>query len=127
MTDSLGSFALKSLTFVGAILLVISISELMRKSEEAEKYYRSARPLLGQLLSSQAGGEDAPAVPVVELEDRIRLAMSQTALDRGWSFTTLHWMIIAGVTLTFLGSILRIRASPPGARTSDREPDSGQR
>lgn len=125
MTASLGSFASKSLTLVGAILLVISISELMRKSAEAEKYYRSARPLLGQLLSSQAGGEDAPAVPVVGLEDRIRLTMSQITLDRGWSFTILRWLMIAGVTLTVLGLIIGARARPPGARTSNREPDSG--
>lgn len=121
-----------TLRIIGPVLLLVSLSELMRKSAEAEKYYWDASPLIEQLISSQSGGEDAPAVPSVELEDRVRLTMSQIKLDQGWSFTTLRRLVIAGVIITYLGSILDKRWSgsrsvSPGAATAGREPEKGQR
>lgn len=130
MTSCLKTLVRRTLMFVGPVMLLVSTSESLRKSSEAEQYYRSARPLIEKLITSQSGNEDAPSVPVVEFEDRIRFMMSQTKLDGGFSFTTLRWLIIAGVTLTWVGLILDTKeskscATPPGTGATGGEPASG--
>lgn len=121
MTAFLRTLPRRALTIVGVALLVISFPQFIWKSSEAEKHFRSARPLLDQLMSAQSGGEDAPAIPVVELEDRIRLTMAQNELEQGWSITTLRGLVMTGVWMTCLGMTLEkswsgARCTTPGGR-----------
>jgi hypothetical protein len=119
-------------TIIGTMLLVVSLPQLIWKSSEAEKYYSSARPLLEQLVSAQSGGADAPTIPVVEFEDRLRLGMSQAELEQGWSLSTLRRLVVAGLLMTSLGVIVEkdrsgSRSGSPAAAAAGVEPDSGQR
>ena len=114
------------------MLLVVAFPQLMWKASEAEKYYWRARPLLEQLISAQSGGEEAPSIPVVDFEDRVRLALSQNELEQGWSIKTLRLMVMAGLAITPLGLIVERRGSgsrsgSPGSISSDLQPSSGQR
>ena len=132
MTAFLTTLPRRIPTIFGALLLVVFLPQLIWKSSEAEKYYSSARPLIEQLVSAQSGGADAPTIPVVEFEDRLRLTMAQTELEQGWSISTLRRLVVAGVLLTSLGTIVEkgrsgSRSGSPAAAAAGVEPDSGQR
>lgn len=131
MTAYLKTLPRRALTIIGFMLLVVAFPQLMWKASEAEKYYWRARPLLDQLIAAQSGREEAPAIPVVEFEDRVRLTLSRNELEQGWSIKTLRLMVMAGLLIAPLGLIVERRGSgsrsgSPGTSNSDLNSSSDQ-